>query len=182
MRSLATKVGSSKGLERQRAAYLEDKVEGLLSGALPTAQFRHGIKWRSDGVEYETDHIAAIDKTVVIIEDKSAALTAPGLRGAPDRVRRHVTDLVVAPSEQSSRLEKIIWAAKAGNSDAAMSLASFGLSFSGIERVVRISLTLDDFSILASAGGELKDVGWIPRSLMLASTLNIADFRRLSIS
>lgn len=177
MRSLADKIGSSKDLESQRAAYLEDKVKRLLSEALPTAQLRHGIKWRSDGVEYETDHIAAIDKTVVIIEDKSAALTAPGLRGAPDRVRRHVTDLIVAPSEQSSRLEIIIWEAKAGDSNAAASLAPFGLNFTGTERVVRISVTLDDFSILASAEGELKEAGWIPRSLILASTLNVADFQ-----
>lgn len=177
MRSLADKIGLAKGLERQRSAYLEDKVKRLLSEALPAAQFRHGIKWRSDAVEYETDHVAAIDKTVVIVEDKSAALTAPGLRGAPDRVRRHVTDLIVAPSEQSSRLEQIIWEAKAGESNAAASLAPFGLNFTNTERVVRISVTLDDFSILASAEGELKEAGWIPRSLMLASTLNIADFQ-----
>ncbi|WKA29784.1 hypothetical protein [Bradyrhizobium roseum] len=177
MRSLADKIGLSKSLESRRAAYLEDKVKRLLSEALPTAQFRHGIKWRSDEVEYETDHVAAIDKTVVIIEDKSAALTAPGLRGAPDRVRRHVTDLIVAPSEQSSRLENIIWEAKAGDRNAAATLTPFGLDFAGTERVVRISVTLDDFSILASAEGELKEAGWIPRSLMLASTLNVADFQ-----
>lgn len=177
MRSLADQIGLSESLESQRAAYLEDKVKRLLSEALPTAELRHGIKWRSDGTEYETDHVAALDKTVVIVEDKSAALTAPGLRGAPDRVRRHVTELIVAPSEQSSRLEKIIWEAKAGDSNAAATLMPFGLDFSGTERVVRISVTLDDFSILASAEGELKGAGWIPRSLMLASTLNVADFQ-----
>ncbi|MET4425771.1 hypothetical protein [Bradyrhizobium sp. RT3a] len=177
MRSIADKIGLSKSLESQRAAYLEDKVKRLLSEALPTAQLRHGIKWRSDGVEYETDHVAAIDKTIVIVEDKSAALTAPGLRGAPDRVRRHVTDLIVAPSEQSSRLESIIWEAKAGDSNAAATLTPFGLDFAATERIVRISVTLDDFSILASAEGEMKEAGWVPRSLMLASTLNIADFQ-----
>ncbi|NOJ41052.1 hypothetical protein [Bradyrhizobium australiense] len=177
MRSLAGEIGLSEDLERRRATYLEEKVKALLAQALPRAELCHGIKWRVDGVEYETDHVVAIDKTIVIVEDKSASLTGPGLRGAPDRVRRHVNDLVVAPSEQSERLEKMIWEAKAGKSEAVASLAPFGLNFDSTERVVRISVTLDDLSVLASAEGELKEAGWIPRPLMLAPTLNVADIQ-----
>jgi hypothetical protein len=177
MRSLAEKAGLKKALESQRAEYLEKKVKALLSAALPTAQLRHGVKWQIDGAEYETDHVAAIDRTIVIVKDKSAALTAPGLRGAPDRIRRHISDLIVAPSEQSARLERMIWQAKAGDPKAIESLAPFELSFDTGERVIRISVTLDDFSILASAEGDLKEAGWIPRELALAPTLNVADFQ-----
>jgi len=179
MRTLADKAGLTKALEARRAAYLETKVKALLAQALPTAQFRHGVKWRFGGVEYETDHVAAIDRTVVIVEDKSAALTGPGLRGAPDRVRRHIGDLIADPSEQSERLEKMIWDAKAGDGSAAKCLTPFDLNFADTERVVRISVTLDDLSVLASAEGDLKEAGWMPASLTLAPTLNIADFQQV---
>jgi hypothetical protein len=143
---------------------------------LPSASLLHGVKWRAGDIEYETDHIAAIDKTVVIVEDKSATLSAPGLRGAPDRVRRHVRELIFDPSEQSTRLEAMIWRAKAGEAAAIASLSAFGIDFSGTECVVRISITLDDFSVLSSAEPELKEAGWIPTDTALAVTLNIADF------
>ena len=177
MRSLAEKADVKEAIENQRADYLEAKVKTLLSVALPTAQMRHGIKWKIDGAEYETDHVAAIDRTVVIVEDKSAALTAPGLRGAPDRVRRHVRDLIVAPSEQSARLARVISQAKNGDAKANESLEPFRLILTDVEQVVRISVTLDDFSIVASAEGELKEAGWIPRDVALAPTLNVADFQ-----
>jgi hypothetical protein len=173
MRSLAESAGLKATLEERRSAYLEKKVANLLRAALPTAQFRHQIKWRVG----ETDHIAAIDKTILIVEDKSAALSAPGLRGAPERVKRHVRELILDPSDQSARLEAMIWRAKAGNSDASASLSPFGIDFGQTERVVRISVTLDDFSVLASSEREFKEIGWIAADSALAPVLNIADFQ-----
>lgn len=176
MHSLADKAGVLPQLTERRADYLEKRVGDLLAAALPSATVRNGVKWRVRDTGYETDHIALIDKTVVIVEDKSAALTGPGLRGAPDRVRRHVRDLIADPSEQSARLEAMIWRAKAGDADAAQCLAPFELDFGGVERVVRISVTLDDFSVLSSAESDLKKAGWIPVDSALAPTFNLADF------
>jgi len=110
MHSLADKAGILAKLEERRADYLEEKVGDLLATALPTATMRNGIKWRVGDVGYETDHVALIDKTAVIVEDKSAALTGPGLRSAPDRVRRHVRDLIADPSEQSATVP-VVWTA-----------------------------------------------------------------------
>lgn len=177
MRSLVEGAGLKAALEERRSAYLEQKVANLLHAALPTAQLRHQIKWRVGPTDYETDHIAAIDKTILIVEDKSAALSALGLRGAPERVKRHVRELILDPSEQSARLEAIIWRARAGNPDASASLSPFGFDFGQTERVIRISVTLDDFSVLASSEREFKEIGWIPTDLALAPVLNIADFQ-----
>jgi hypothetical protein len=175
MHSLADKAGVLPELEERRAHYLEKRVGDLLAAALPSATVRNGVKWRVGDAGYETDHVALIDKTAVIVEDKSTAMTGPGLRGAPNRVRRHVRDLIADPSEQSARLEEMIWRAK-GDADAAQCLAPFELDFGGVERVVRISVTLDDFSILSSAEADLKKAGWIPDDLELAPTLNLANF------
>jgi hypothetical protein len=177
MRALADKAGVKAALESQRAAYLEAKVEKLLLTALPDAEVRHNVKWNLDTIDYETDHITKIDKTVIIVEDKSAALTAPGLRGAPDRLRRHIEDLIVAPSKQSMRLEATIWQAKGGDSKAIESVAPFGINFSDTEQIIRISVTLDDFSVLASAEMELKEAELVSHEMSLATTLNVADLQ-----
>lgn len=177
MRTLADRANLKTALEDRRAAYLEAKVKELLTSAFPTAKMRHGVKWRHGDIEYETDHVVAIDKTIVIVEDKSAALTAPALRGAPDRVKRHVQDLILDPSEQSTRLQALILKARDGDQAATTTLSVFDLDFSAVDTVVRLSITLDDFSVLSSAERDLKDAGWIPQELALAPNISVADLR-----
>lgn len=41
--------------------------------------------------------------------------------------------------------------------------------------MVRISVTLDDFSTMAMSEFELKSAGWIPQDLKLPPTLNLAE-------
>ena len=131
------------------AVYLEDKTEQLLRQALPGAELVRGAEWRIGAVDYETDLVARIDRTAVIVEAKSAAVSAPALRGAPERVKRHIRDLVTDPSEQSARLQDLIRQATDGDTDARAALSTIELDFTGVERVVRISVTLEDFSTLA---------------------------------
>lgn len=177
MRMLAERAGVSGLLERRRAEYLEEKVHSLLERALPGADLRCGTKWSTGGVEYETDHVAVLDKTVIVVEDKSAALSPAGLRGAPDRVKRHIRELVLAPTEQSARLIDLIKKAAANDTAAKGVLEPFELDFSKTERFVQISVTLDDFSVLCSAERTLKKAGWIPENVNLATTLNVADLQ-----
>jgi hypothetical protein len=113
---------------------------------------------------------------IILFEAKSASLTAAGLRGAPDRVRRHVRELVVEPSEQSERLADVIRKAKAGDKAALEVTDSLSLVVTNVDTITRVSVTLDDFSVLASAETDLKEAGWAPNDLPLALTLNIADF------
>lgn len=176
MHRLAEEGGLLQALADRRSEYLEAKVAELLTTAFPGAQLRNGTKWRLGIVQYETDHVLLIDKVVLIVEDKSAALTDRGLRGAPERVREHVRDLIEAPSEQSARLEAVIWRAKAGDEEAVAALAPFGLDFSQIDRVIRTNVTLDDLTLLASDEDELKAAGWIRADLELAPTMTLADF------
>lgn len=177
MRALAETAGLKKNFDEVRASYLEGKVSSLLTKSMPSAKIINGAKWHMGIVEYETDHIVKIDKTVIIVEDKSGTLSGPGLRGAPDRVKHHIDDLIVKPSQQSTRLESMIWKARSSDTDALAALSGIEVDFSDVNRVVRISVTLDDFSILSSAEGELKEAGWVPNEIELAPTLNLADFQ-----
>lgn len=164
-----------KKMARTRAEYLEEQVSNLLRKALPAARLQTGVKWAIGADRYETDVLLVLDRTVLIVEAKSAALSAQGLRGAPDRVKRHVQELLVEPAVQSQRLAQVIDAAQGGDAVSQRILTPLGINAGAIDQVIRLSVTLDDFSILATCEAELKDAGWVPAALTLAPTLNLTD-------
>lgn len=177
MRALLDDLGPTvkKKMARTRAEYLEAQVCALLRKALPTARLQAGVKWAIGADRYETDVLLMLDRTVLIVEAKSAALSAQGLRGAPERVKRHVQELLVEPAVQSERLSQVIVAAREGDSVSQAILNPLEIDAKAIDQVIRLSVTLDDFSILASCEAELENAGWLPASLTLAPTLNLTD-------
>ncbi len=175
MRRLADKAGAAENLSDARARYLEAKIEETIKSALPTSKITTGVKWKIGNKTYETDLIAVLDQTVLIMEAKSGALTPQGLRGAPERVRRHVRDLVEEPALQSTRLQQEILKAKSGDKVALVLAEGLGIDAKNTEAILRLSITLDDFSVLSSSELELKEAGWIPKDLSLPPTLNVAD-------
>jgi hypothetical protein len=180
MGALADRANVKVKLESQRARYLEQKLEQTLRTALPTASITPGAKWKVGDQQFETDALVVLDKTVLIAEAKANRLTAQGLRGAPDRVKRHVTDMVIAPSIQSARLAYLIAAAKAGDQAATATLKPLGLDATKIDNVIRVSVTLDDLTVLSAAEGEIKEAGWVGSDHQLAPTITIADFGSLA--
>jgi hypothetical protein len=172
---LATEAGLRVDLESRRAVYLEDQLLKILKKGLPRAKLCPSVTWRWGDEQFETDLLAIIDRTVLIAEAKSARLTASGLRGAPDRVKRHVEDLIVNPSVQSERLEGLIAEARKGDAEADAVVRKLGIDPAIVDQVIRISVTLDDFSVLSSAESDLKEIGWVPVSHKLAPTILVAD-------
>ena len=175
MRSLARDAGLQPRLQQRRAQYLEAKVHETIGKILPGARLTSNATWSFEGKTFETDLVGQVDRTVLIIEAKSAALTPEGLRGAAARVKRHVRDLVVDPADQSARLEQIIWDSKAGVPSCLDVASSLAVDAQTVDTVVRMSVTLDDFSMIASCEGELRTAGWVPSTTRLAPTLNVAD-------
>lgn len=171
LRQFCEEAGLKTALERRRAGYLELETARIISEVLPGSRVTIGATWSV----YETDILVLLDRTVLIVESKSATLSAQGLRGAPDRVRRHIRELIVDPSIQSARLEALIAKARDGDMAALVIVRELGLEPENINQVIRLSVTLDDLSILSSAESELKTAGWIPTDLELAATLNLAD-------
>ena len=175
MRGLAESAKLDNALSDRRAAYLEDKTEGILKAALPTARVEKNKKWSVDGVQYETDIFGVVDRTLIIVEAKSHRVSPQALRGAPDRLKKHLTDLVVDPSVQSERLQSLVVNARAGDPVSKGIIASLGVDADKIDNIIRLSVTLDDFSIMSSSEDELKEVGWIPEEHALAPAILIAD-------
>nr|WP_314258371.1 hypothetical protein [uncultured Devosia sp.] len=177
MDRLADEAGLQKRLKDRRAKYLEQELEAVFRTALPGADIRAGVKWKKDGQEFESDLIVVIDQVVIIVEAKSHRLTPQGLRGAPDRVKRHIQEIVLDPSVQSARLEALIEAARAGDGDATATLANIGIDASVASRVVRLSVSLADLSSLSASEQDFKKLGWVPEDHALAPTMLMADFK-----
>lgn len=175
MARLAKEAGIKTHLESRRADYLEDQLEDTLKKALPEATAIRGAKWQVGTKRFETDLIMVLDRTVLIAEAKSNHLTPQGLRGAPNRVKRHVSEMILYPSQQSARLASTILSAKQGDIVADKIIRKIGIAPDSIDQIIRISVTLDDFSILSSAEAEFKEIGWIPADHQLAPTITIAD-------
>lgn len=175
MRGLAESAKLDNVLSDRRAAYLEDKTEEILKAALPSASIEKNKKWSVDGVQYETDIFGVVDRTLIIVEAKSHRVSPQALRGAPDRLKKHLADLVVDPSVQSERLQSLVVKARAGDTVSKAIIAPLGIDADQIHNIIRLSVTLDDFSIMSSSEDELKEVGWIPEGHELAPTILIAD-------
>jgi hypothetical protein len=175
MDRLANLAGLKEEMEKTRARYLEEKLEMTFRSALPGAAITSGAKWKIGDQEFETDVLIVLDHTIIVAEAKSNRLTPEGLRGAPARVKRHVQDMILAPSVQSERLADIITKAQSGDSASIAIVTGLGINPEAVDRVIRLSVTLDDLSVLSSAEEEFKKAGWIPQDHELAPTILIAD-------
>lgn len=175
MWNVATSAKIESDLSDRRASYIEDKAESVIRSVLPTATITKNAKWMVGAQQFETDIIAVIDRTVFLAEAKSHRLTPQGLRGAPDRLKRHLNEMVIAPSIQSERLAMHIVAARAGDADSLRITQSLSLDAENVDQIIRISLTLDDLSILSSSEEELTKSGLIPDMHNLAPAMHIAD-------
>jgi hypothetical protein len=69
----------------------------------------------------------------------------------------------------------LIARAQSGDATATATVKEHGIDPGSLDRVIRLSVTLDDLSVLSAAEAEFKKVGWVPPDHDLAPTLLIAD-------
>jgi hypothetical protein len=162
-------------LSDRRSKFLELRVLESLRSALPGSQSWAGFKWSVGSSRYETDALFLIDGALLIVEAKSGSLSAPALRGGMDRLKQHLKDLVFHPSEQAVRLERVVSDAKGGDPKAIAALAPLGFDPSQITRVVRLSVSLEELSVLSSLEMDYRRLGWINDEDKLSPCISIAD-------
>lgn len=169
----------AKPLSDVRSDFLEMEVERLLKVAFPDAQVVPRFKWRDGDQEFETDAMLRFDSTILLVEAKSAKVSWPALRGAPDRLLRDVRELIVAPSEQSGRLAaKLQQEVALRAADGAPQMA-FPLSLDKVTAVVRLSVSLQDFATVQSVPSLLAHAGVLNNRYPLAPCISLADLEVL---
>lgn len=145
-------------LQRTRAKYLEDATEKLLRLAFPGCSVARSYKWVEDGDQYECDLALRYDATILLVESKSGGVSWPALRGAPQRMLKHIQELIVSPSDQSARLAERLKVAIAGEPGP---VADFPLPLNDVHAVSRLSVTLHDFATIQSVPSMLLSAGLI---------------------
>lgn len=159
----------------RRAKYLEDEIFSLMKTNFKDGDYIKNLKWNDLGEKYETDLIYKVDSYLIIIEAKSGAISWPALRGAPSRIERHINELFIAPSQQSQRLATKILKLKSGEEDADDLLSQLPFDITTVQKIIRISVTLDDFGMIQSNVSSLKSTGWIDDDFVVAPTILLAD-------
>lgn len=172
---LADNADAQESCYRRKAEFLEDQTVKLFTRAFGDSEYVRNLKWQDSGTEYESDLLLKVDSYLLLVEAKSGAITWPALRGAQDRVRRHVQELLVEPSQQSKRLADKLERLRSGAETDADILDELSFDIKKVQKVVRLSVTLEDFATLQSNVAGLKPTGWIDEDFTVTPTMTLAD-------
>lgn len=170
---------SADDFSSHRAEYLERKIKEIVKGRLPEEGLVTNLRWSIDHQEFETDLIAVVDSHLVIVEAKSGRVTPPALRGAPERLRKHLEEILIAPNIQSKRLQDRL-RHLSGNPEIEDDIRkALPCALEDIHSVVRVSVSLDDFGQIQTNIAALSETGWLPDDFTPCPTMNLADFETL---
>ncbi|WP_299735692.1 hypothetical protein [uncultured Endozoicomonas sp.] len=164
-----------KGLHQRRADYLEIKIDEIVKRRFPDSKTISGLKWKKDNTEYETDLITFIDSQAIIIEAKSHRISKPALRGAPNRIKRHLTEILVDPSIQSVRLKDELDKARLNKSSNEWD-QKLPVNIHEIHNIIRVSVSLENFASLQASLDSFEKTGWLPHDFQACPSMTLADF------
>ena len=137
------------------------------------------LKWVDDKTTYETDLIAFIDSFALVIECKSGKITPSALRGAPDRLRRHIQELLIDPNLQSLRLKNRLEFLSSNPTAADPIRDDIGYDLNKVRKVVRVSVCLEEFGSIQACLNQLEDTGWLPANFEPCPNDELGRFSRL---
>lgn len=172
---LAKRANISNKLEKRRSEYLESKTSEIFKNFFDDVNVRTSMKWKEGETQWEHDLVAVVDRVLFVIEAKSHKLTPSGKRGSPDRLKKHVQDIIVESSKQSQRLKTLLTQAKRGENIAIEICKKAKLNFNSIDYVVRISTTLSDLTAIILDESDFQKSGWLPENTELAPSIIISD-------
>lgn len=152
--------------DRHRADALETRAVKALQSALSPDWAHTGVKFRytTEGGEEqkgEADGVIRVGTLLVLVESKAGSLAPSARRTAPARLERGLKDLVVAAHEQLGHSYAAFAEGRASeirDSDG----NALALDLEGIQRTLRIAVSLEDLSPVAPAIWQLQEVGLFP--------------------
>lgn len=166
-------------LSKRRACYLEEKIVEIINRRFPESNTVSGLKWKLGNVEYETDLITFIDSHAIIVEAKAGKVSDPALRGASDRLKKHIDDPLVSPNTQSKRLkERLEELITHPEMDDGLR-KKLPVDLRNIHKIIRVSVSLENFGSIQANVTQLKETGWLPETFEPCPTMNLADFETL---
>ena len=163
-------------VDDRRAKFLASKVAEIVKKRFPSSQIMTNFKWVKDGKKYESDLIVFFDSFVLLIECKSEKIADPSLSGEPNRLQNYIRKLLIDPNEQSMRLKKHLefLSYNADVADPIRDQISYDLG--KVNKVIRLSVSLDNFGLIQSSLMQLKTTGLLPSNFVPCPSMNLASF------
>lgn len=164
-------------IDNRRATFLEEAAHILFQKTFPTSKIIKNFKWREMGNQYENDLMVKVDSFLILVEAKSGRITKSALRGAPERLKQHIEELVFEPSIQSYRLFDKIQKSKTCPEKETDFLKQFPFDLNEIHKVVRLSVTLEDFATIQTNIMKVKKTGWFGGNTTVSPSFLFADLQ-----
>lgn len=161
----------------RRAKFLEEEIAKSFQGAFGDHTLETNVKWQQGDDTFESDLLIVIDTRLFIVEAKSHRISWPALRGAPDRVKRHVKELLLEPALQADRLKGNLERMTRGEGGNFRIFSN--IDFSSIKHISTLSITLDDFATIQSNLQPLCDAGLIGLNAPLSVSMSLADLQSI---
>ena len=160
----------------RKGRYLEDQLEKLFKDSFPAGKIFRGSLWE-DGEDSngENDLTAVVGGCAIVVEAKSGQISPPASRGAPDRLRRTIQDLIEEPAEQANRFIRVLKSLKEPHAFPTRQGSVNTIDPNGIRYYVPITVTLDQFGSVGNLRS-LIESGISSKTLPeLASVISLTD-------
>lgn len=170
---------------KHRHDYLLTKSVNLMKSIMPDAIFELNLEYKNKEMDIsktnELDALGKFDCILFLIEGKAGGFTPPARRGAPDRLKKHLKELVGKAHYQALRAKSYIDSTKKPRFRRQSDSSTFKLNKDDIKDVFLISLSLEPLGNLTGlmhAKSELgvfsgEDLPWI---ISLYDLMVITDF------
>lgn len=170
---------NKEALSDRRANYLEERIVDIINRRFPESNTVSGVEWKFNTTEYETDLITFIDSHAIIVEAKSGKISDPALRGARDRLKKHIEEILIAPNIQSKRLKEKLEELITKPEMVDELRDKLPIDLNSIHKIIRVSVSLEDFASIQANIAQLRETGWLPEDFEPCPTMNLADFETL---
>ena len=163
---------------RVKSKYLEDELERVIRGGFPNATIHRGSLWKdpASGKEFENDLLVVIDSFALVLEAKSASVTDPARRGAPDRLAETLRELIEDPSEQAHRFIRYLDSHKQIHSFNTKRDVTNVVDSTAIKYYIPLGVTLSHLGSIASNLKKLIKAGVTTKRLEdLAPSVSVTD-------
>lgn len=163
---------------QRRGRYLEDETARLFTEAFPSATIFQGSQWRDPddpAVEWENDLLVLLDAYLIVVEAKAGRLADRARRGDIASLRREIAELLVHPSQQSSRFAEYLARHPQLHRFNTRRGIENVVDTRAVRRVIRLNVTLNSLGSIGSRWPALNDAEFVAALEDLAPTIALAD-------
>jgi hypothetical protein len=167
--------------ESRRAIFLEEDAARLLRAGLPSGKVYENVLWidPDSGVEYETDVLVVLDSHVLIVEAKAGKVSPTARRGAPERLKRVVGDLIGESCQQAIRLERMLRQNRCVHTLRTKRGEEFTVDTRNVHHLGVLSLTLADAPMGGASIRLLRDGGFLASDAPSVPYMSAYDLRMI---